>query len=313
MTIKELSKIYIAKLNNISTTALLDVQVLFCHILNKNTAWLLTHSDFELGESQKDKLDTLVNRRQKHEPIAYLIENKEFFGLDFYVDKNVLIPRPESEKLIEDALQWIDGNRREEFNILDIGTGSGCLIISLAKSIKKLEPTRYNFFASDVSDKALSVAKRNMLKVCHSELDSESPLYKLMSKQRQGENHHSEVHIDFIKSNLFSNPLLHRKYDIIIANLPYVPFAPNPHKAESQDIDFEPQNAIFAKDNGTEIINNFLSQSFKFIKDSSIILMELDPRNAHNVFESARTTYPKAKIILDKDLAGLDRYLTIKQ
>ena len=273
------------------STPELDVRVLLVAAMAKQDAFVYSHPDFLVTNAQYAKFRRYIRRRKKGEPIAYILGHKEFYGYSFLVNKNVLVPRPESEWLVEKSLDYINKSlydiRHTSYEILDMGTGSGCIIISLAKEVEKLSNNSgLKFFAADSNKRAIGVAKKNLklLKPVHSTL--------------------------FLNSNLFSNTRLkNKKFDIIVANLPYVP--PQLKKVKSS-IDFEPQDAIFARNNGTEIIKKFLMESKNHIKKDALILLELDPRNARDLLKYAKKTHPEAKINLSKDLAGHNRYLALE-
>jgi len=300
MNLKDIFVRSVQKLTNAGTeTPELDARILITSVLKVDQTFLLSHPEFKPGESQKRKILDLVNKRSKSVPIAYLIGHKEFFGYDFLVDRRVLIPRPESEFLVEKALERISNLEARilndeakipntQFKILDLGTGSGCIIISLIKPLPISYPLLHTFYATDISKPALTVAKKN------------ANFYGLTKK------------IKFFHSNLFSNPRLPKKLDLIIANLPYVPKTRNKNNGlRTKDIDFEPQDAIFADDNGSEVIKNFLIQVKDRINKNGLILIELDPRNAIEIKEAAENHFPSAQIELKKDLANFDRYLIL--
>ena len=308
-------------------TAELDAGVLLEFVTHKDRADVVSHPQEPLTNSQNSKFQRLIKRRKNNEPIAYITGHKEFYGYDFNINKNTLIPRPESEELVSLALErikqkvsgasgksdnpiFLEANisikdnemaasnfhRRIKkfsskispniqspiFNILDMGTGSGCIIISLYKKCDELDniTNSINFSACDISPKALYVAKKNAIR------------------------HEVNKNIKFYCSDLFQNRLVRKKYDIIIANLPYVP-------KKVKSFNFEPQEAIFADDNGTSIIKKFLDESKKYLAENGLILIELDPRNALDLNRYAKIIYPNARIELKKDLASLDRYLII--
>lgn len=294
----------------------LDVSVLLKHAIEKNSAFIFSHPDYLITISQYQKFRRYIRRRIKNEPIAYIIGRKEFYGNEFTVNKNVLIPRPESEWLVEKAIGFFQnhavptgrqesrimpclpvGRNQEDFqnhriNILDMGTGSGNIIISTVKNIHNPEFIIHNsnFCATDISKKALNVAKRNAEKL-------------------EVENIH------FFQSDLFNNRKLPQHFDLIIANLPYVPRSANKSVVNCQlsidPIDFEPQEAIFADDNGMAIIKRFLIEAKSKIKPNGMILLEVDCRNAKKLHEFAKKQYSTAQIKLEKDLAGLDRFIEI--
>lgn len=198
----------------------LDCLVLLEDVLAVNRSNLLAHPEQQLNQDQLTTLQFFINQRQKRVPLAYIRGTKEFYGLDFTVNSNVLIPRPESEIIIDlvDSLELIPNDK-----IADIGTGSGNLAVSLAK----LNPT-FNIFAYDISDKAIVVADQNAQK-------------------------HS-VNIKISKSDLLNN--VDGPFRVIIANLPYVTH----NKMIEPEIKYEPSKAIFADRNGLKLIQDLIEQ-----------------------------------------------------
>jgi release factor glutamine methyltransferase len=154
MDIKDIISHYSTKLKKTSSSPILDIELLLTKILKKPKEYLFEYPEKNLTNSQLKKFKKLFNKRAKGEPVAYLLSHKEFYNLDFKVNKNVLIPRPETEILVEEVLIYIKKNKTHL--IFEIGVGSGAIIISLAKQIKKTE-----FFATDISLKALNIAKQN--------------------------------------------------------------------------------------------------------------------------------------------------------
>jgi len=261
-------------------SAELDTRIIFEFVLDLSTEDFFK-KDFLVSKAQENKIKKLIYHRAKKEPIAYLINRQEFFGIDFFVNKNVLIPRPESEWLVEKSIKYLESSikYKKKINIIDIGTGSGNIIISIIKHLNNQTIEQCNFSASDISQKALNVAEKNMQK-----------------------NH---VNILLYKSDLFTR-IPKQKFDLIIANLPYVP-----ENAIDESVKFEPKNAIFARDNGAEIIKRFLVEAKDYLNIDGKILIELDPRNAEDIKSFARKIYPNFGIEIEKDLANFSRYLTI--
>lgn len=165
---------------------LLDTQILLEHVTNKHKAQLLAHDDIILTNAQIKKLDNLLSKRVQRIPIAYLVESKEFYGRNFYVDERVLVPRPESESFIE----LVKELNISKATVLDVGCGSGILGITI-----KLEQPSYVVTLSDNSEAALEVAKINIAQL--------------------------DANVKLIKQDLFGSNL--NTYDVIVANLPYVP------------------------------------------------------------------------------------------
>lgn len=191
----------------------LDSLLLLEHVLNTNRARLLAHQEDELSDEHLKELNNLLLRRLDREPIAYILESKEFYGRDFYVDEHVLIPRPESESFVELLKKY----NLTEGSLIDVGCGSGILGITVKLEAQKLKVT-----LSDISDEALKVAKQNAKNL--------------------------SADVTFKKQTLFN-----KHYDIIMANLPYLP---EDMKLE-KELNFEPKLALFAKDFGLKIYSDF--------------------------------------------------------
>jgi len=266
----------------------LDARILLKQVLQIDDTDFFKTLDQSITDKKVSKIKELTQRRAQNEPMAYIIGKKEFFGLDFFVDKNCLIPRPETEWLVEKSIKYLESSikYKKKINIIDIGTGSGNIIISITKVLTKLDKLSnfVNYYAVDNSELALERAIKN------------------------ARYHGLDKKITFLESDLLSSNTLPEKFDLIIANLPYVP-EENP----DESVNFEPKSAIFTGDNGTEIIKQFLAESKDYLNTNGRILIELDPRNAKEIKNYTKTIYPKAKIWLRKDLSGLNRYLLINQ
>ena len=260
----------------------LDARVLVKFVLKIDENVLFKNLDQTVNKKAASKIQELASRRTSYEPVAYLTKHKEFFNLNFYVNENVLIPRPETEYLVEESIKFLKSIKRKQ-NIIDIGTGSGNIIISIVKSLDKLSTQQtFDFFATDISSSALKIAIHN-------------------AKQNGVYNK-----INFLESDLFSNKDLPEKFDLIVANLPYVP-----ENEVDSSVKFEPKNAIFAQENGTKIIKKFLLQARDHINANGLIIIELDPRNALELKIFASETFAK-KAELEKDLAENNRYLLLQ-
>ena len=227
--------------NSSIKTSMLDAEILLCCALKISFKDVVTKRKIKIKKNEINIYKDLIRRRKLGEPVAYIVKNKEFWKHSFYVDKNVLIPRPDSEIIIQEALKVID-TKNKGF-ILDIGTGSGCLVISLAKE-------RPNFFYSaiDISKKAIKVAKIN-------------------AKMHQLENR-----IKFYQScvdNFFKG-----KYDLIISNPPYI----NKFKLKYLDKDifgFEPLIALEGGLDGSSILNKVIKKSSSLLKVGGKLILEI--------------------------------------
>lgn len=288
-SIRKVLKSSTQRLKKNSDTPDLDCEILLAYFLKKERSFLLANLDKEINDKQYEKFQNLLDRRLKNEPIAYIINNKEFYGLNFYVDKNVLIPRPETELIIESVINVVNDRfqrtrRSNTLNILDIGTGSGCIAISLAKNIP-----RANITACDVSKKALKVARLN-------------------AKKNKVINN-----IKFHKSNLLDSIAQKNKFDFIIANLPYV--SEKQYENLKDNVKkYEPKKALVANNYGMEFYIKLLKQIPNYIKKGGCILLEIDPSFTEKITKEVMNilNIKRNRIKIKPDLFGLSRVLMIK-
>ncbi len=230
--------------------------------------------DHELTKEELEELESQIKRVIDGEPIQYVIGNVDFYGNIINVDKNVLIPRFETETLVEKTYNYIKKYFKGKINILDLCTGSGCIAITL----KKL--TNGSIDASDISSSALKVAIANAK--------------------------NNNVDINFIESNILDN--IDKKYDVIISNPPYIAY-----DEKIMDIvkDNEPNIALYAPDNGLFFYKEIIKNCRKNLKDKYIIAFEIGYTQGNFLKEYARKSFEDAKILVEKDLSGKDRYLFI--
>lgn len=255
-------------------SAALDAEILLSHTLNKPKSFLYSRPEHKPTKSQLQKFKHLISRRSKHEPVAYIIHHKEFYGLDFYVNKNVLIPRPETEILVEQVLK----NKKIK-TVIDIGTGSGCISVSLAKYNPKLKIT-----ASDISPKALSIAQKN------------AQLYKVNGR------------IKFIKSDLLKkipNSLLLTPGSCIVANLPYL--SEKIYRQQYSNLKFEPKSVLYAGKDGLKYYKKLFEQIKQLQHVPKFIYLEINPDQVQKLEKITRLLYPSAKTCSIKDYAGKKR------
>jgi len=218
----------------------LEAKVLLGHALNQPRTYLLAHPEIVLSEASEAQFEALLTRRERGEPIAYLTGHREFYGLDFLVTPDVLIPRPETELLVELALEQIPPNT--PVSILDLGTGSGAIAITLAK----LRP-QAQIMAVDASPQALAIARQNAVRL-------ETP------------------NIRFVESNWFSRLDESSRFDLIVANPPYV--AENDPHLSQGDVRFEPSMALKAGAEGFDAIRHIAQASLHFLTISGRLLFE---------------------------------------
>lgn len=254
----------------------LDLELLVAHSIGKSREFIITHQELELSETQSSRINKLAKRRLNFEPMAYILGQKEFYGLNFKVNKHTLIPRPETELIVEKVLALNPKNS----NIIDIGTGSGNIIISLAKNLE----VKNNFYGIDISQKALQVAKENA---------------KSNGVQKK---------IKFIRGNLLKTFTKKEiENSIIIANLPYL--SKKIYDATMPDVKkFEPKSALVSAQDGLAHYKKLFSQ----IKFPATIFIEFSPEQKKNLEKIAKKLFPKAKITFYKDLSQKWRILKIE-
>ena len=233
----------------------LESQVLAAHAMLVDRTWVLTHPDHEVNDLA---LEGLLQRRENSEPLAYILGYREFFGRRFRVDPNVLIPRQETEVLVETALEF----RPDLASVLDIGTGSGCIAITL-----KLERPNWNVWATDISGPALQVARENA--------------------ETLGAD------ICFRHSDLLAQ-LDGEKFDLIVSNPPYI----GREEELSREVrDFEPGSALFADDHGLAIYRQLAEHAPAFLRPGGQIILEIGYRQG----EKVSAMFPGSEVIKDLD------------
>lgn len=287
MTISQAQQETILKLDKLNlTNPRLEADLLLSFVLQKPRELLLAHPEFKLTRFQIYKIRSLVRQRIKGKSIALLMGEKEFYGLRFKVNKHVLVPRPETEMMIDEISQLTTRNLQLT-TIVDIGTGSGCIVITLAKRIKYGK-----FVAIDISKKALKIAKEN------------------------AKFHNIQSNIKFLQGNLLSpviNELQVMSYELqvlITANLPYL--TPEQLTA-SPTIQYEPKLALSAGKDGLKYYRELFTQ-LKTLKNKKItVLCEIDPSQSGAITKLIKEKLPKYKFEIKKDLRGLNRLVILQK
>jgi release factor glutamine methyltransferase len=257
----------------------IESDLLLGHVLKQTKEFLYMNLPKVLTASQQSKFERLATKRLQGWPVAYLIGYKYFYGFKFKVNRNVLIPRPESEWLVEEGVKLVRNSfarkSRKPFTILEIGTGSGCIAISLAKLLEKqwVEIT-----ATDISEKALQMAITNSLEL--------------------------NAKVKFVLSDLLNQ--ITGKFDLIIANLPYVPL--DDYVKFHENLKFEPKLALIDGSNQAQLVREFLSQTPAHLKPRSVILIETDPSCSAQKIELPRLKFCKS---VSQDFRGLKRFIKL--
>ena len=223
----------------------------------------------------KDKtLDEGIELLNKGIPVQYIVGNVDFYGYNFKVNENVLIPRFETEELVEKTIKYINKYFDKKVDILDLGTGSGCIAITLKKELD------CNVDAVDISPKALEIAKLNAK--------------------------NNNVDITFYEGDML-NPI-NKKYDVIISNPPYIAY-----NEEIMEIvkNNEPHTALYAEDNGLKYYKDIISNANKYLKEKSIIAFEIGEKQGKLILEYAKNYFKDSIITVEKDMQNRDRFVFI--
>lgn len=256
-------------------SARLDCEVIVAHALDLEKYKLITDSSRNLTPDEIKKIEKMIKRRLKFEPVAYITGTKEFYSLDFIVNKHVLIPRPETELLVDMAIYWGGINS----SVLDLCTGSGAAAVALKHSRVDLDVS-----ASDISPEALKVARKN----------------SLIINGRGG--------IKFYRGDLFE-PLIGKSFDVIISNPPYVSI----DEADSlkKDLFFEPEIALFAPAKGTGIIEKIIGEAGDYLNEKGVLLLEMG--NSQGQFVTKLGEKKGYTVSILNDYSGLPRIATLKK
>lgn len=235
----------------------------------------LTQNDWDLLTKKYKNMHRVLKKLNKNYPVQYLIGNVSFYGYKIIVNKNVLIPRFETETLVEKTINYIKKYNLTEGNVLDIGTGSGCIPITLKKELENL-----NITAIDKSGKALKVAKKNIK--------------------------NNKVNIALIKEDVYKYKPIN-KYDILISNPPYIDY----DEIIDEKCKYEPKMALYAKNKGLSFYEYIIKTSKKYLNKKSILAFEIGYKQGAYLKKYTKKYFKDAKITVEKDLAGKDRYLFI--
>lgn len=263
-------------LKSFSESAEFDINIILCKVLNKDLNWCLANSDRLLTENESTCLTEKLEEFKKGTPLEYVVGEAHFFETRFFVDENVLIPRSETEIMVETTLDWISNHPKIE-KIVDVGTGSGAIVLSVMKKYPNLVG-----FGTDTSKSALNIAKKNMHLL---QID------KLFLTQ-----------MDCLSA-------VKTKFDIILANLPYVP---------SEDVKrlkvtkFEPIQALDGGKMGVEIIFKLIEQIPSSLSKPGLVILEIQYDQAMIVVEKVNQIFPESSVSILKDYAGLNRFIKIE-
>lgn len=255
-----------------------EANSLLAFALNKDKTFLIAHPEYQLDENEQNFFEEILTRRAKREPFQHITGKQEFYGLDFEINENVLIPRPETELIVENAIEILSKIENPKF--CEVGTGSGCISISILHNVKNATA-----IGLDISEKALEITAKN------------------------AEKHNVLSRLQFKESNVFS-VLTNEKFYLIVSNPPYISSEEIPI-LQNEVRDFEPINALTDGKDGLSIIENIVENSPKFLCFEGFLLMEIGFGQAEKVRQIFSSDIWQSVEILP-DLQGIPRMVKAK-
>jgi release factor glutamine methyltransferase len=259
----------------------LEAEVMLMSVMSMVRHGLYSAQEIEASVQQERELEQMVQRRLKREPLAYIVGQKEFYGITLMVSPSVMIPRPETELLVEHALfMALMGMETRDPVLADVGTGSGAIAVNLA-----IHLPAFRIYAIDSSEGAIDVASYNI------------------------RAHNVVERITLLKGDVLEP--MPEPSDIIVANLPYIPS--NRIRRLQPEIQWEPKEALDGGADGLDLIRRLLSQASHKLKDHGSMLLELDPDQVPAIQEMAHQLFPNASTHIEIDMAGQNRLLVINQ
>ncbi|HSO26849.1 MAG TPA: peptide chain release factor N(5)-glutamine methyltransferase [Anaerolineales bacterium] len=277
LTVRAALQTLAGALDRLSDTPTLDAQVFLAHVLTANRTWVIAHPEAKLTESQEQVFFAGLARLQAGEPLPYVLGHWEFFGLDFWLNADTLIPRPETEMLVEAALGWLQ-THRTPVRAVDVGAGSGCIAVSLAYHAAELQ-----VFAGDISYRALQAVNQN------------------------AQRHNVAARVQVFQGDLLA-PLT-GPFDLICANLPYIPTV---DLTALRVVHHEPRRALDGGLDGLVQIRRLLTQAPARLAADGLLLLEIEASQGDQVSALARAAFPRALVRIQSDLAGRERLAIVQ-
>lgn len=257
----------------------LEVEVLMRHALGLQRSEFFASLEQNLTHQQQEQLECLVQRRFQGEPLAYITGHREFYSLDFVVNSNVLIPRQETELLVDKVIGFSKSCSREKLHIVDVGTGSGAIAIAIAHNLPNAK-----IYAVDIDSKALEVADTNR------------------------QNHQVSEQVQLIQGNLLEQ--ITGRVDVIVSNPPYIRTKDIANLAD--EVKREPRHALDGGPDGLDVIRHLLRQVPTRLNPGGRVFIEISPEQLEPATEFATSLIPESKVSFSRDLLGLARVLEIE-
>lgn len=266
--------------NNNIESFILDSLILLCHILNCDKTYLLVHKNDVITDKEFELYCQCIIKRVNKMPVKYITGICEFMSLDFIVNENVLIPRPDTEILVEEALKEFD--KEKSIEILDLCCGSGCIGISLATYLNSS-----TVLMADISEGAIDVSEKNIQK------------------------HHLSERVDVIKKDIL-NETIDKKYDLIVSNPPYI--NDDDYKRLEDDVKlYEPEIALNSPSDEYKFYKRIIDVYSENLKDNGIMLLEMGYNQWEFLYNYALSSHKFKEIEIIKDLSGVNRVLKLKR
>jgi release factor glutamine methyltransferase len=254
------------------------MQALLAHVTGRGRAWLLTHREEDLRDIDAARYLDLLARAAAGEPLAQLTGEREFYGLAFTVTPDVLIPRPETEAVVDTVLEWLDKRTIAHPHLVDVGTGSGAIAVTLALKVPKARVT-----AVEISPAAMDIARRN------------------------AERHGVADRMNFVIGDLLTG--LAGPFDVVAANLPYI----NCEELTALEVGrWEPRVALDGGEDGLALVRRLLEQAPPWLADDGLLVLEIGHDQGQRVEALCRAAFPAAQVQIHPDLAKLDRIVTVE-
>lgn len=280
MTISQALQQASKMIEEVSTTSFLDAEMLLASALGVSRTELLMYPEKELEALQEKAFNGLVQQRKTGKPVAYITGHKEFYGREFMVDERALIPRPETELIIEAAKKILETVK--EPMIVDVGTGSGAIACTL-----QLELPNANVAATDISEDALEVAHENAARLRANVTFSHGDLYQAFPDSLQGQ------------------------IDLIVSNPPYLPPELAMDTKETTALQFEPIQALTPGINSFWLVKELIAGARDWLCPNGALLIEIGHDHGKQAVEAAQKAFPIHEVVIKKDLAGFDRLLMV--
>ena len=260
-------------------TARLDAELLISHALKIDRMGLYLKYDQPLTDAEVSECREMIRRRSLGEPVAYIVQEKGFYGLNFFVEKGVLVPRPETEMIVDEVLHFLKSNPIQNPRILDLGTGSGCIGLSISKNHPEA-----TLVAVDQSETSRKIFLKN------AEALNLTDRCQFISADIDA--------LDFSNLDLF---------DFIVSNPPYIDVADQ--RVQKSVRDFEPETALFAPDRGFALLKSWSKKTTPLLKDKSLMIFEMGMDQGSEMLAYFQTLGAFNKVSVLKDLSGLDRFI----